>query len=837
MRDPMPLEQGRQRENFKDRKCRPGHRRLTDQGSVFRNLCDIGASASALPRCVLTIAALQGGAAMMAQPAAAQGSSPSSPGVETVTVIGTTPLPGTGIDIDKVDGNVQTITSSDLTREGTASVTAALGDRLGSVNINDDLDDPFQPDILFRGFEASPVLGTPEGLAVYQDGVRINEAFGDALNWDLIPDMAINRVTVVSSNPVYGLNALGGAVIVNMKNGFTYDGNELEISGGSWGQRSVAAEYGASSGPFAFYVAGHGLEEDGWRERSADRLEQLYADASYRAHNLTLDLSFTGANNLLSGESPTPVQELAVDRALIFTSPQDNANKLAFVALNAGYQANDDLSIQSNVYLREFWQNVVNGNTTDYTACTAAPYIGDLCQADGTTPLTNASGGFLPDLSKSGTIPIGENDFEAIQTVGAGGSLQATETAPVFGHTNQLSFGGSIDSATTHFQSSAELGTINPALVVSYSGLFVDTPENTPFTATPVDLGAGNRYYGLYATDTFDITQYLSATLSGRYNIAQVDLADRLGHALTGNNSYSRLNPALGVADKLTDDLTAYAGYSEGSRAPTPGEIECSNPVAPCLLPSSLSSDPPTLHQVVSHTYETGLRGRFDEPAIGPGSFAWNASIFRTYVDNDIYGVATSLSTGYFQNIGGTRRQGAEGGLRYDDETLSLYFNYSYVEATFQSAFLLNSPQNAFADANGNIQVRSGDILPGIPAHRLKAGGDVHVTRDWLIGADAVYESSQFFRGDESNQMGPLGGFTVVNLHSRYELTDTVELFVNVVNALDAKYATFGVLGDPTGIGAPGIPPNAVTNGPGVNNRFESPGPPISAFGGVRISF
>jgi len=804
---------------------------------VFRNLRDIGASASALPRCVLAVAALQGGAAMIALPAAAQGTSPPSPVVETVTVIGTTPLPGTGIDIDKVDGNVQTITSADLTREGTASVTAALGDQLGSVNINDDLDDPFQPDILFRGFEASPVLGTPEGLAVYQNGVRINEAFGDALNWDLMPDMAIDRVTVVSSNPVYGLNALGGAVIVAMKNGFTYDGNEIELSGGSWGQRSIAAEYGSSSGPLAFYVAGHALEEDGWRELSPDRLEQLYADLSYREHNLTLDLSFTGANNTLSGESPAPVQEIAVNRSLIFTSPQDNVNKLAFVALNAGYQATDDLSIQSNVYYREFWQNVVNGNTTDYTACTAAPYVGDMCQADGTTPLTNANGGFLPDISKGGTIPVGENDFEEIQTVGAGGSLQATETATLFGHTNQLSFGGSIDSATTHFQSSAELGTINPALVVSYSGLFVDTPENTPFTATPVNLGASNRYYGVYATDTLDITKYLSATLSGRYNIAEVDLADRLGSALTGNNSYSRFNPALGVADKLTEGLTAYAGYSEGSRAPTPGEIECSNPTAPCLLPSSLSSDPPTLRQVVSHTYEVGLRGRFEAPDIASGHFAWNASLFRTYVDDDIYGVASSLNSGYFQNIGGTRRQGAEGGLRYDDETLSLYLNYSYVEATFQSAFLLNSPQNAFADANGNIQVRPGDALPGIPAHRLKAGGDVHVTGDWLIGADAVYESSQYFRGDESNQMGPLGGFTVVNLHSRYELTDTVELFVNVVNALDAKYASFGVLGDPTGIGAPGIPPNAVTNGPGVNNRFESPGPPISAFGGVRISF
>ena len=786
----------------------------------------------------MLVAALPQIALILAQPAIAQVASTSAQQpIETVTVIGTTPIPGICIDIDKIAGNVQTVTASDLTREGSASATSALNDQLGSVSINDNLDDPFQPDILFRGFEASPVLGTPEGLAVYQNGVRINEAFGDSLNWDLITDMAVDRITVVSANPVYGLNALGGAVIVSMKNGFTSDGSEIEASGGSWGQRSVSAEYGGSDGPFGFYIAGRLLQESGWREFSPDTLEQLYADMSYREHGLSLDLSFSGANNLLSGESPTPVQELAVSRSLIFTSPQTNANKLAFVALDAGYAVNDDLSIQSTAYVREFRQNVVNGNTTDYTACTVAPYIGDMCQADDTTPLTNSSGGYLPDISEGGTVTIGENDFETINTLGVGGSLQATESAAIFGHDNQLSVGGSIDHASTDFQSSAELGTINAALQVSFSGLFVDTPENTPWTATPVNLNAANSYYGLFGTDTFNITDDLTLTASGRYNLAEIDLADRLGTALSGDNRYTRFDPALGLTEKVSTNLTIYAGYSEGNRAPTPGEIECSNPTAPCLLPSSLSSDPPTLRQVVSHTWEAGLRGHFSLPEIAPGLITWNASLFRTNVDDDIYGVATSLSTGYFQNIGGTRRQGAELGLKYEDERLSMFLDYSYVDATFESAFLLNSPQNNFADANGNIQVEPGDALPGIPANRIKAGADYRVLPSWIVGEDIVYESSQFFRGDESNQMGPLPGYTEVNLHSKYELTDHVELFVNVVNALDGKYATFGVLGDPTGIGAPGIPPGAVTNGSGVNNRFESPAAPISAFGGVRIQF
>jgi outer membrane receptor protein involved in Fe transport len=144
-------------------------------------------------------------------PSGGQGETTSPANLQTIEVTATA-LPGTAIGIDKIPGNVQVLSSADLTREGSASLTGALNSGLSSVSVNDDLDDPFQPDILYRGFEASPVLGTPQGLAVYQNGVRINEAFGDTVNWDLFPDIAIDQVELVSSNPLYGLNALGGAI-------------------------------------------------------------------------------------------------------------------------------------------------------------------------------------------------------------------------------------------------------------------------------------------------------------------------------------------------------------------------------------------------------------------------------------------------------------------------------------------------------------------------------------------------------------------------------------------------------------------------------------------------
>ena len=667
--------------------------------------------------------------------------------------------------------------------------------------------------------------------------MRINEAFGDTVNWDLIPDIAIERVDVVGSNPVYGLNALGGAMVLTMKNGFNDQGGILEASGGSWGQLQGAAQYGVNDDRWGFYAAGRVLKEDGWREFSPDSIKQMYVDVGYRQNRLAFDWSVTGADNALSGESPAPVQELAVHRSLVFTSPQENDNRVLFSALNASYAAGDTLSIQGNGYYREFRQSVINGNTTDYTSCTTTSDAGSLCQADGATPLTNNAGALIPDISRGGSSYIGENDFESIRTIGTGGSLQATSTAPLFGHENHLASAVSIDRDSTDFRSWSELGTINADLQVAYSGQYVNTPENTPWAATPVALYASNHYYGFLASDTLTASDALALTISGRYNVVSVDLADQLGTALTGKNRYQRFNPAVGVTQKFASHVTGYVGYAEGNRVPTAGEIECSDPAKPCLLPSSLSSDPPTLRQVVARTWEAGLRGK-SASSNGPTRESnWNAGLFRTDVKDDIYGVATSLSSGYFQNIGGTRRQGVELGLHYQQQRCSVFLNYSYVAATFQSTLLLPSPQNSFADAQGNIHVRPGDYLPGIPTHRVKLGADLRITPSWLVGGDAQFVSPQYLGGDESNQMPTLSSYAVINVHSSYEINERVQVYAHIVNLTNRQHSTFGELGDPTGIGVPGVPADADSNDPRVDNRFLSPASPISVYAGARIHF
>jgi len=754
--------------------------------------------------------------------------------VDEIVVVGTTPVPGMTVSVDKVPGNVQTLKSSDLSRQdGTASLTDGLSSHLGSVNINDTLADAFQPDILYRGFEASPVLGTPQGLAVYQNGVRINEAFGDTVNWDLFPDIAVDRVDIVSANPLFGLNALGGAISVTMKNGFTYHGLDGELSGGSFDQRQGAVEFGGNNGMFGFYAAARVLDQNGWRLFSGDSVRQYYADLSFRQDGASVDLSYARADNQLFGQGAAPVQSLALSPENVFTGPQNNFNTLNFFTLNAQLKFTDSLAVQGVLYARDYRQTIANGDGSDYVACTDTT-AATLCQSDGLAPLTNSAGAPIPDISNGGATLIGQNDFERIRSDGLGASLQLTNTAPLLGHGNDFAMGATFDTAETNFFSGTEVGVLNASLTVLPSGLYVDTPEGTEFSATPVNLNANNKYYGFYLTDTFDVTSLLSVTASGRYNVAKIDLSDQIGTALSGNNRFTHFNPALGATYQLASGVTAYGGYSTNNRAPTASEIECSDPLQPCLLPSSLAGDPPNLRQVIAHTLEFGLRGRSSSP---DAHFSWNASVFRTNSDDDIYGIATSVSTGFFQNVGSTRRQGFEASVNYQGQQWSGYAQYSYVDATFRSALVLNSPSNPFQDANGNIQVLPGDRLPLIPLSRVKLGADYSLSRDWSVGGSLVLATSSFYRGDESNQNPQLPGYHVVSLRTSYRLSKQVELFANVQNLFDERYSTFGLFSDPTGVGAPGVPPDAVSNGPGVDNRFQSPGMPRAYFGGVKIRF
>src|SRR5262249_48602904 len=131
-------------------------------------------------------------------------------------------LPGLTIDLDQLPTATDAIDAEGLRRGGTTNLLRTLGTDLPGVSLDEGQGNPYQPNLIYRGYEASPLGGDPQGLAVYVDGARFNHPFGDATNWDLIPDIAIDQLTLEGSNPVFGLNALGGALAVSLKTGRSF---------------------------------------------------------------------------------------------------------------------------------------------------------------------------------------------------------------------------------------------------------------------------------------------------------------------------------------------------------------------------------------------------------------------------------------------------------------------------------------------------------------------------------------------------------------------------------------------------------------------------------------
>jgi iron complex outermembrane receptor protein len=303
---------------------------------------------------------------------------------------------------------------------------------------------------------------------------------------------------------------------------------------------------------------------------------------------------------------------------------------------------------------------------------------------------------------------------------------------------------------------------------------------------------------------------------------------DEYGGDLTGQHNYNRFNPAAGLTYKVTPWLTAYAGYSEANRAPTPAELSCASPADSCSLANFFSGDP-NLKQVVARTEEAGLRGRL-QPT-NDMQIDYDASLYRTNSDDDIEFVnSVTLNRAYFENIGTTRRQGLDAQISVKDGPWNAYVAYSYTDATFQTGFVESAGSNPDADVNGNLTIAPGDRLPGIPANQIKFGTSYQVTEPWNVGLSGLYQSGQYLFGDESNLNPRLPGFVTVNLRTSYQITPHVELFARVENVTDARYYTYGTF-SPTNSVYLAQTPYA------TNPRSYSPAAPIGGYGGLRVTF
>jgi outer membrane receptor protein involved in Fe transport len=807
-----------------------------------------------------------------------------------VDVISATPLAGTDLSVDQIPGPVQTATAEDMTSSGALNLTELMNRRLNGVFLNDMEGNSFQADVNFRGYTASPILGTPEGISVYVDGVRQNQPFGDVVAWDLIPKNAISEVTLVpGSDPLFGLNTLGGALPVRTKDGVSDPGASITATYGASGRKEIQGEYGGGKATgFNWFLAGTGFHESGWRIASPSDVKQGFVKLGWRTGKSDLALTTSYAYNTLGANGLQDYRLLAANYASGYTFPDVTGNRSPSFNLTLRHTFNTSWNFSGNAWFRNIRTEIVNPNynndaygydisqptAAEQAALTAAGYTGfptsGATAANTPFPkwrcIANALMANDPDQTCDGDTVYSlerQNDY--------GFSAQITLVTPIQigaikSRSNQFAFGATVDRGSVGFTQNTAWGYINPDHTVTDVGAWQDGSTNSPVDSA-VDLHGATPNWSLYFTDTLALLSTLNATVSGRYNQTTIDNTDYLNPiagpgSLTGDYVYRRFNPSIGLTWNPMHLVNAYGRFSQGSRAPTSIELGCSDPANPCSLPNALQSDPP-LQQVVTDTWEFGLRGKPEISFIH--GLSWNAGVFQSENHNDILFVSSvALGTGYFQNFAKTRRRGGDASLDGRIGRVAWGLDYTFLDATYQSDAVLDGAANNTSDTalsgtpglDGNIYVHPGNRIPLIPKQSGKAHAEYQATKRLAFDLSEVAVSSSYARGNENNAykadgiyyLGPgvSPGYSVTNLRAHYDLSRHFLLALQIDNLFNKEYYTAAQLAD-TGFNAQGAvstrPLPEYTTGPAAGTypaqavTFFAPGAPRRAWVELKYKF
>ncbi|THC39247.1 TonB-dependent receptor [Massilia sp. Mn16-1_5] len=752
--------------------------------------------------------------------------------IARVEVVGTVPFAEGGSDPRLLPYGVQTLGPAALRDNGGGNLVENMARRLHGVNVNEISGSPFQVDLSYRGFRASPILGTGQGLSVYLDGVRVNEPFGDVINWDMLPEAALARLSLLpGSNPLYGLNTQGGAIALETRSGLLDPGGELALSVGENGRRRADLSYGVrgDKGWHAFTAATL-FREDGWRDHSDGSLGNLFLKVGQAGERTDWQWTLLGGRSRLLGNGLLPSYRdedgtllpglYEADRRAVYTFPDRTRNRLLQTAFRLQHRFDAATELTASAYVRNSRRDTVGGDVGDEYA----DYVEDCADgflADGSPADPDECG--LTREEGEGLHPASLNTTSTRQR-GRGASI---DLARQLG-SHRFNVGATWDHSRVDFAQYEQEAFLTPARGVE------GDPDEEREPASSVT--GTSRAAGLYAAATLALAPATHVTASLRYNHARVGntLTTEDGHKAPESFTYRRLNPALGLTH-ARGPLTWFANVSQSNRVPTVIELGCADPAEPCRLPVGLQSDP-YLKQVVSRTLEAGLRG-------GQGRAGFSASLYRTTNRDDIlFSRAGASRAGYFSNFARTRHQGADLGAHGEWGALRASADYSYLRATYDADGTL------FTGAR-TVVVTPGTPIAGLPRHTLKLGLDWDLQPGLVLGADLQALSHAPIQGNEDGLIADaedgeegrradwsVRGHVLVNLHARWRPLPGWELFARVNNLFDRRYESFGALAVDMFPNGQLLQPAAGAVAPSPA-RFVAPGAPRTLNVGVRYRF
>lgn len=752
------------------------------------------------------------------------------PPIEVVSPSSQSALP---VQRDRLPFNAQVSSDQDLQKTKPDSIADFLNRSFVGVNANGIQGSPFQADVTYRGFRLSPVLGTSQGISAFLDGVRVNEAFGDVVYWEMIPEMAISRIALMpGSNPLFGLNTLGGALALTTKNGRQNPGVIMDGNVGSFKRGRVDFSAGHDFGVVHTFIAGTAFRDGGWRDDSQGKLGNLFAKIGGASNKTEWDVTALLGRSRLIGNGLLPSTRYEDGEFLpgiyedkrnaIYTSPDITKNATQHFVLNV----NHTLSATSKLSFLAHHRNVrVNTSSADLNPDYQA-YV-EACE-DGFNANGSARNPQSCDLTRSQGAMIHSAVMNETQTRQRTRGASVVLSHHATGH--QLTAGFSTDQSRVQYQQFQTEG--------DFDTQRFGTADANDARAFDAGVRGHSRTLSAYATDTYALAPSTHVTGSLRWNRTRVSstLSNEAGDLPSESFTYSKLNPAFGITHRFSAPLTFYAGVSQGTRVPTVIELGCADPNNACRLPTGLQADP-YLKQVVARTGEIGARVRLSSQT------RINATAYRADNRDDILFLrAGATNLGYFDNFDRTRREGVELGVDHSIEDWSFKFDVAHVKATYQAAGVLQLGER-------NVSVLPGTRIAGIPAMTAKISVDWFINPQWSVGAQMIATGAQTSQGNEdgridngedgeapTKQNWGIRSYALVHFRLDYRPTDKLTAYVRINNALNRRYETYGAVGAD-------IFPNGKQLAPHVDPadaafaKFIAPGAPRAIFAGIRYAF
>ena len=686
-----------------------------------------------------------------------------------------------GVPLNRLPFSIQVVESVEQEPVGTVADLLA---RVVGISEASQFGSPHQPDLRLRGFQVGPVVGQPQSVSVFVDGVRVNEPDASQVNFDLIPLEAVERIEVIRTpGGPFGRNTLAGAINIVTRRGEGPAEGQVGLAGGSFGTVQASGWAGGSveETPFDYLLAARYSESEGWREKSASRIGRLFMKAGYTGARTDGWLSYTFVDNRvegpgslprswLRGQLPAELEGVEDPRRLQFTGFQGDwfQPRLHFVSGEAARDVGNSGSLQVSGFLRSNRFTQYNDNITE---------------------------------------------------------------ANVRGETDILSTGAALQYAQ-EFDGGARLAG-GLEYVVNDTDIGIWAEPNAAFPEAggrTEDVGSRDRNAGLFLNGWLPLGTRLSATAALRYDRVVIPFDDRLDPDNSGDNIFGQLSGSLGLDAVLAPGARAFASYGRGFRAPVILELACADPEDPCPLPFELGADPP-LEPVTTDTWQAGLE-------VG-SSFGAALSVvgYWAEVHDDLFAVIVPPSTrGYFDNLDRTRRRGLEvDGVLPVAPDLEARASAAFTEATFQSRATLSGgvgeeeseegPAEPEEEAGELVQVEPGDRFAMSPL--FTGGASLAWTPGaWRVELMGTAVGRQYFVGDEDNtaEEGALPAYAVLDAVVERRFGPVLATLA-ASNILDSDHSTYGVLS-----------PNV--RGP-VEERqpFLSPAQPFRLYVGLRYGF